>query len=171
MKSFKPLSIHVIRDHVLLGAIIAAALSPSLGAWGAFLFWLGTVFVDTDHYLRFLLVGKFRNFRIKSMFSFFEHSFQSRNHPDFLALDIFHTVEFLALLSLVTVYVAPAFLPVLYGVLFHMTTDFFHLLRHKALSKRAHSVLEYYIRKKRMKARGGRPEVLNAAIFDHASSQ
>lgn len=169
MQKFKPLSIHVIRDHVLLGGLVAFFLLPQLGVTGSFMFWLGTVFVDVDHYLRFLLVGNWKSLRIKQMFAFFEKSFQTRHHPDFLALDLFHTVEFLLALSLAVIYFAPFFIPVLYGIGFHMIVDFFHLLRHKALTKRAHSIIEYYIRKKRIEARGGSPEVLNAQILKHAN--
>ena len=165
MKKFKPLSIHVIRDHVLLGGLAAACLAPKLGIAGSLMFWAATVLFDLDHYLRFLLLGKFKKTGIQSMFAFFERSFESRNHPDFLALDVFHTAEFLIFFGLFVFYAAPFLLAVLWGFLFHMVVDFFHLLRHRALTKRAHSFVEYYIRKRIIERRGGNPEALNAKIY------
>ncbi len=155
----------MIRDHVILGGLVAMVLAPTLGIRGSLLFWVGTVFVDVDHYLRFLFVGKGKTLGLKPMFAFFERSFQARHHKDFLVLDLFHTAEFLILISLFIFFAAPFLLPVLWGIYFHKLVDFFHLLRHRALTKRAHSFIEYYLRKKQIEARGGNPDALNTKIF------
>ncbi len=123
-----------------------------------------------DHYLRFLFVGKWKAVGIKQMLAFFERSFQTRHHPDFLALDIFHTAEFLIGFAFAVFYAVPSLFPVFLGVVFHMLVDLVHILRHRALTKRAHSFVEYFLRKKRIEARGGSPDALHAKIFQDQST-
>lgn len=160
----KALSNHVIRDHVLIGGIAALALSPVLGAAESLFFWLATIFVDIDHYFEFLWFTRFKHLGPKSMFRFFEELFQLRNREGFLALEIFHTVEFLICFGLFALWQGGALLAIFWGVLFHMVVDFFHLLRYRSLGKRSPSFLEYAWRKKRYLSEGKNPEL----VFEEA---
>jgi len=99
------------------------------------------------------------------MFSFFEGCFQARNHPNFLVIEVFHTAEFLILLAAMAV-LFPMLQPMLWGFLFHMVVDFFHLLRYKALTKRTYSVLQYLWLKHRFKKQGRDPDQFFSEIFE-----
>lgn len=171
----KALSNHVFRDHVLIGGVAAALLLPVLGRQGSLLFWLATIFVDIDHYFEFLSAVRYRIFGFRSMFRFFEELFHLRHRPEFLAMEIFHTAEFLALLAVLALGLGGAFPPVFWGVLFHMAVDFVHLGRYKALSKRSPSLLEYGWRRRKFLSEGKNPDLvyedaLRAAHLDPDSA-
>ena len=94
------------------------------------------------------------------MFTFHELLFGKADKPDFLALNVSHTLEFILL-----VYVAGAVTgwmwlqAVLWGILFHMVFDLMYLYRQGRLFRRALSIIEYVIRWRRMKRQGLRPEL------------
>ena len=150
----KILTGHVLRDHVVLGAIAAVTLLPHLGPWGAVEFWLAAVLIDIDHYLHFLYANRFKDWSIRGMFQFHHSLFDQRHRQDFLGIEIFHTVEFILPTGVLIWFYLPALKPVLWGILLHSGVDLIHLARHSILSKRAHSIVEFLIRRKRMEQRG-----------------
>lgn len=165
----KALTNHVLRDHVLIGGVAALVLSPFFGLGDSLIFWIATVFVDIDHYFEFVWFTRFKQLGVKAMIRFFEELFQRRNREGFLALEIFHTFEFLIFLGLFAWWQGGVVLAIFWGVLFHMVVDFFHLLRYQSLGKRSPSFLEYAWRKKRYLLEGKDPK----SIFEdalHASS-
>ena len=156
----KPLMTHVLRDHVLFGGIVAGLLLPKFGFWNSAVFWASTVLIDTDHYFRFLYLTRLRTLDVRKMQRFFERAFPLRNHPDFLTVELFHTIEFMSLFGVCSAVFFPMMLPVWWGFLFHIGVDFIHLFRHRAFTKRCHSFVEYWWRKKKIILRGGSPDLL-----------
>jgi hypothetical protein len=163
----KTLSGHVLRDHVILGGIVAFIGAAYWGFANSMMFWLVNILIDLDHYLHFVWLAKFKKIGFKSMFRFHEIFFSMRHHPDFIAVEIFHTAEFMFLLAIFTVLFPQVLLPIFLGCLFHMVVDFFHLLRFRIFTKRAHSFVEYFLRKKRIRERGGDPNALAASCLEN----
>ncbi len=147
------------RYHALSGGIGASLLIPVLGVDSA-VFLASSVLIDGDHYLDYLYRNKFKDFNVRRMFTFHELLFGKADKPDFLALNVSHTLEFILL-----VYVAGAVTgwmwlqAVLWGILFHMVFDLMYLYRQGRLFRRALSIIEYVIRWRRMKRQGLRPEL------------
>lgn len=152
------LSHHVLRDHVLVGGIAALCFVPFWGGYGSLIFWMSTVLVDMDHYLHYLVRNRFRKPGIPSMFRFHEEIFKQRNREEFLALEIFHTVEFMVLLSVVTFLFGGMLLPAFWGIVFHIVIDLIHLTRFGILRKRCHSLFEYFWRRRQFLAQGKDPK-------------
>ena len=68
------LMIHVVRDHLLLGALVAALLAPGQGVAWAVAFWAASVLVDVDHHLHFLQFAGWRRWLdFRGMFRFNAH--------------------------------------------------------------------------------------------------
>ena len=154
----KALGGHVLRDHILLGAVPAFLLAPWWGFRASALFWLANIFVDLDHYLHFLYLTRMRHFAAGPMMRYFEKVFSLRHREDLLALEIFHTLEFFLAAGLVIFTVLPRLAPLFWGMAFHMLVDFFHLARHGILGKRVNSLVEYKLRSREMKGRGIDPD-------------
>ncbi len=153
----KALSNHVIRDHVIIGGIAAWLATPILGTSGSLAFWVATVMVDIDHYFNFLWRAKFRVFGISPMFRYHEQLFEKRHRPEFLAIEVFHTIEFIFLFGWTALYFKGPLLGAFWGIVFHMLVDFVHLGRYGILTKRSISFVEYYWRRAKMKAGGKNP--------------
>lgn len=159
------------KQHTLIGGIATLVLSPILGL-NAIPFWIGSVLIDIDHYLEFLYHNKLTDFSIKKMYDY--HSILSRwfSRPEFLNLSIFHTAEFLSLFYVFADWLdSPMLKAVLCGMLFHLLLDAVHFARLGILNKRAHSIIEFFIRKEAMKRRGLHPftvvnEALDAVLKD-----
>lgn len=152
----KVLWIHVLRDHVGLGAVVAALLKPLLGNSGALLYWIATVGMDVDHYLSFVARSGLRDLcAVGKMLRYHRRLFEAVREGKFLTLDLFHTVEFLGILAWATWMWPSLWLrAILWGCLIHFVTDIVHLARHGRAFVRATSVIEYWIRRRRMAARG-----------------
>lgn len=144
-----------LKHHVLIGTALATALWPAIGPAASGSFLAGAVLIDVDHYLDFLMRNRFRTFSIKKMFLFHKYLFPRIKRPDFLGLDVFHTVEFLAFMALFSVRSkALLFQAVTAGMAIHFFSDLIYLKRIGAFSARAHSLVEYAIRKRRMTRQG-----------------
>ena len=156
----KALANHVLRDHVLFGGVLAAAIFPAFGWTGALAFWASTVLIDLDDYLNFIVHAQFRVWDPESMFRFHEALFERRHRSEFLAVEIFHTLEFVALLGLAAFWKRGILVPIFLGVLVHFVIDLIHLARYGILHKRSISFFEYGWRVRRMRARGLDPDVI-----------
>lgn len=167
----KALTHHVLRDHVLIGGMASLMAFPFLGPWGSLAFWLSTILVDLDHYLDFLLRTRFRMPGVGPMFRYHEILFQKKDRPEFLALEIFHTAEFLLLFGLFAFWRGGIFLSIFAGVMFHMLVDLIHLGRYRILTKRAHSLIEYLWRKKRFEEQGKIPAVIFKEVLEALGPQ
>jgi len=155
-----------LREHVLLGGGAALALSPVLGAPGSAIFWVASVLIDADHYGDYLHRNGFRDWSPRRMFEFHRLLFMRIHRPDFLALSLCHTVEFFTF-----VYVAAAVLrssalwAVFWGMCFHLFLDLIFLVWHRAVFSRALSLVEYVIRRRRMRERGADPDLVYEEVL------
>jgi hypothetical protein len=138
---------HVVRDHVLLGAPVAALLAHWLGVAWALAFWAASVLVDVDHQLHFLRFAGWRRWLdLRGMLRFNAHLFSAIRRSDYLVLEVFHTAEAVCLLALLAWRVSPLFQPILCGICLHLVVDVVHLSLHGAPRARAWSFIEYAVR-------------------------
>ncbi len=152
----RPLSHHVLRDHVLIGAAAALVFARSWGSQAGVLFWLANILIDGDHYLHFLIYNGLRDWTPGAMMRFHQALFVQAAREDFLAIEAFHTAEFVALAACAA-WRWPWLRPIFWGGLFHIVVDFVHLALHGIFAKRANSFLEFWLRCRRLKTRGLNP--------------
>ena len=146
---------HVVRDHVLLGALVAALLAPRHGVAWALAFWAASILVDIDHHLHFLQFAGWRRWLdLRGMLRFHAHLFGTIRRSDFLILEIFHTAEAVALLAALAWGVSPLFKPIFWGVCLHLAVDVVHLSLHGAPRARAWSFVEYAVRAAGLRRQG-----------------
>jgi len=148
-----------LTEHVVLGAGASAALVPILGVEGAGVFYASSVLLDVDHYLEYVQRTRFRDWSPARMFAFHGEVFSRLYRPDMLALSVFHTVEWFAL-----VFVAWHWwdgglgLAALLGMVFHLGCDLLRLTTLGAVTKRALSLVEYGLRRRSLRRRGFDPD-------------
>lgn len=141
-------------EHVIYGALGAGALYPALGA-GSLLFWAASVAIDLDHYLDYVWHNRFTDLGFRGMFEYHRLLTKKWHSPEFLNIEIFHTIEFIAPLFIITHLTGSAALfAVCLGFVFHIALDLVSLYRNGIAFARAHSLPEYYIRKKVLERRG-----------------
>ena len=162
----KLLSGHVLRDHVIIGGLAAILSLPLFGGWGSFAFWMANVFIDLDHYMRFVYYTGFKVFGIGPMLRYHDKVFEHRKHPEFLSIEIFHTAEFLILIGVLAIWVFPGLWPIFWGFAFHVVVDFVHLGRFRMLAVRSNSFVEYFVRRKKMLAEGKNPDFVFQATLN-----
>ena len=150
------LDLHVLRDHLLLGAGVAAALSPVWGWKASALFWAASILIDVDHYLHFLYYTRFKDWSPAGMFAFHRWLLESVGREDFLAIEVFHCAEFL-LAAAAAALALPALVPALCGMLFHVLVDLVFLGTKGLAHKRAHAFLDYWLRRRRLARKGLSP--------------
>jgi hypothetical protein len=138
---------HVVRDHVLLGALVAALLAPLYGVAWALAFWAASILIDVDHHLHFLRFAGWRRWLdFRGMLRFNAHLFAAIRRNDYLVLEVFPTAEAVALLAALAWGVSPLLQPVFWGVCFHLVVDVVHLSRQGTPRARAWSFVEYAVR-------------------------
>jgi hypothetical protein len=143
--------------HILAGGVGSIVLYPFPSLLGL-VFWLSSVVIDVDHYLDFIYRNGFTDFRIKGMFLYHDVLKGFWGRPEFLHISVFHTVEFAAMVYILSVWTDAAWLKALcLGIFFHLALDWIYLYRHKVLTLRAYSVIEYLIRKRRLVTQGLSP--------------
>lgn len=153
------------KDHVIYGTIAAAALYPSIGT-DAVYFWAASILIDIDHYLDYVYHNNFTDFSFKRMFDYHNALDRFWHSPEFLNLEVFHTLEFLAALYLVSLWTAStALLSVFLGFVFHSLLDVVFLAGHGVITIRAYSFTEYYLRRRRLVEMGYSPgEIYTEAV-------
>ena len=123
--------------HALYGAVFSLFLHifvfPNYGVSAAVTVFLSTVFIDVDHYLFY--VYKKSDLSLAKAYYFFVKGGTYR-------LMIFHTVEFLLLLYLLSFY-STYFLFVIFGFLFHWALDIYDMYNHNTLHKRTYSLIHH----------------------------
>ena len=154
-----------LRDHVILGGSASAALAPVLGA-DLLIFFCASVLIDVDHYIDYVWHNAFRDLSPSGMFAYHRVLEGMWPRKEFLSLEVFHTVEFLAALYAASWLLASGALrAVFWGMVFHVLLDIVFLFRHRALFKRSYSVTEHLVRTAVMRSRGLRPsEVFAEAV-------
>lgn len=153
------------REHLIYGAAASAALYPALGH-NSLYFFAGSVAIDIDHYFDFVWHNGFTDFSFRKMFAYHGEMARMWGREDFLSIEAFHTVEFIAPLFIASrLWASPVLTAVLLGMVFHIALDTAYLCRLKILMKRSHSFVEYFIRKRVLEGRGLRPvDVYDAAL-------
>jgi hypothetical protein len=150
-----------LREHVILGAAAGAALVPVLGVEAAGAFWASSVLLDVDHYWEYLEKNGFRDWSPRRMFAYHAEIFSRLRRPDLLALSLFHTVEWLALVLFAWHVWGGAVLGAsLAGMVFHLGLDLARLAWLRAVTVRALSLVEYAIRRRRLVQRGLDPDAV-----------
>lgn len=125
--------------HFFASLVFSAVLFPFFG-WFSVLFFVGSFFVDVDHYLDY--VFSFRDFSLKRAYLFY------KNYSGHLTvrLNVFHTFEFwVFLLVLSFFYDVVMFFSL--GVLFHMLLDLHNLALKKNIT-RSPSIIHWFVRKR-----------------------
>ena len=148
-----------LREHVVLGGVAAAALSPVLGAQNSAVFWAASVLIDVDHYCDYLSRNGFRNWSFGKTFEFHRALFPRIRDPEFLALSLFHTAECFLLVFLAGVWLgSSAVIAAFWGMVFHLGLDLASLAWRGATFSRALSLVEYWIRRHALLGRGFDPD-------------
>lgn len=144
--------------HAMIGTVVAAGLLPFAGPLPSAGFLGGSLLIDLDHYLDFLVHNRFRNFSLPKAFLYHKHLFLKIKRVEFLSLEIFHTFEFLVCAGAWAFFSHSAmFQGFTAGMFVHCLSDILYLKRIGASSARAHSFLEYFLRKRRIVKRGFSP--------------
>ncbi|MBI2915554.1 MAG: hypothetical protein HYY63_02120 [Elusimicrobia bacterium] len=153
-----------VSEHIVYGSAASLALAPVFGVKTAF-FLVGSLAIDLDHYLDFLYYGQFKNWSFKKMFEFHGVLGRWKERPNFMALEAFHTVEFLLAFLLVAWIAQSTELYLLFaGMCFHLVLDMVRLSQWNKIGNRALSFIEYWIRSRKMIQAGVHPE----KIFEEA---
>jgi hypothetical protein len=82
------------------------------------------------------------------MFDYFDEAWEVRDNR--YEICVLHTIEFFIILYILG-YWRRDFWIILAGFLAHFLFDLYHLYKHKAMSIRAYSLLEYFVRKRNIK--------------------
>jgi hypothetical protein len=150
-----------LREHVVLGGAAAAALSPILGTQDSVVFFAASVLIDVDHYWDYVQRNGFQDWGWRRTFAFHRALFPQIRRPDFLAMNLFHTVEWFALVYVAGVWLHQSTLiAAFWGMVFHLSLDLVRLAWCRALFSRALSVVEFVIRRRLLRARGVDPDLV-----------
>ena len=153
-----------VSEHIFYGGFASLVLYPTCEKQ-SFFFFIGSILIDLDHYIDFLYYSRFKNWSIKKMFQFHGIMSKWKDKSDILALEAFHTTEFLTGLFLVAYYFHSKELYLLFfGMIFHLGLDLIRLTQWKKVDLRALSFVEYWIRARKMIRSGIHPE----KIFEEA---
>lgn len=107
--------------HILLSFIFSLILFPIYGLW-VWIIFISSVLIDIDHPIDYFI--RFKSFNIKKSYAF------ARDNAPVLcdkALLMLHTIEFLIILLILTIYLkaySQIFLLIFIGSAFHLTVDF-----------------------------------------------
>lgn len=114
------------KTHFFASFLLMLVIWPFFGFWSLFVL-LGGVFIDVDHYLRYIFLKK--NWNLKKAYYFFK-----RRDCNCLKKEvyIFHTIETLILLIILSFF-HKLFFITLIGWLLHISMDFFY-------NKRTHKI-------------------------------
>ena len=126
--------------HLAQGAVSTAVLFPFLG-WDALVFGLTVFFIDLDHVIPFVRDCKSVNIR-----KFFAYHDKVPLTPNFLALAVFHTLEF-QLLLLGLGFLWPICWVMLAACLFHIFFDVVKCIQMRKPFLRVYSLTEYFLRR------------------------
>jgi len=156
-----------IQYHAVVGGTVALALTPALGLNSA-IFWISSVLIDGDHYMEYVYRNGFKDYSIKRMFEFYCLLSKSRKEPDFLSLNLMHTAEFILLISIAAAMTGWVWMiAMLGGIFLHILLDLFDMYLHGVSFRRSLSIIEYFMRIRRMKRQGIRPELHYQSALDY----
>jgi hypothetical protein len=134
----------LLRDHIKYSFVLFLILVWFLKIKALYIF-IASILIDLDHYLDFAI--KNQNLSLSKMFKYHEELFEFIKNNPYFGISLFHTVEFMALLIILSIF-NPFFSYILFGTIFHLLLDSIYLYHHKCLSKRAFSIVQYILRKR-----------------------
>lgn len=134
--------------HAAASLILAAVLYP-LFKWKVLLILVGGVLIDVDHYLWY--IHRYKKFNIINSYNFFLKNIERNDFTNVYGiLLIFHTVEFLLVMAVLSFYSEFALIFTI-GLLFHYLLDVIFMY---SVSKRlimSPSIVQYLIKFKKFK--------------------
>ncbi|MBI1911343.1 MAG: hypothetical protein HYS21_05025 [Deltaproteobacteria bacterium] len=153
------------KDHLILGTAASIAMYPIMGVESLF-FWGASFAIDIDHYLDYIYHNGFTDLSIKGMFAYHKALERVWYSPEFLNIEIFHTIEFIVPLYIFSYAIGSSLLTALcLGLIFHVALDMVFLQMKGIFFVRAYSFTEYFLRKRRLENMGYRPvEIYNEAV-------
>ena len=131
--------------HLLVSSVLAALLYPLFG-WNVLLILAGGVLIDVDHY--FWYVSKYKKFNLFYCYSYFMARMNQKGFKEHKGiLLIFHTIEFLLIIVLLSFYFEAAFI-FLVGLLSHYLLDaiFLYTVAKRLITN--HSIINWIIKNK-----------------------
>jgi hypothetical protein len=141
-----------LSQHVKYTTILSVILLPFWNIEQIFLFAIGSVLIDIDHYIFYIL--RFKRFDLKGMFEYYEGWLPSvKDKIPYAGICIFHTIEIYLILIVSAAYISGV-LYLVVGLAFHQALDLIALKRSNSLFKRSYSIIEHFIRVKRCKRLG-----------------
>jgi hypothetical protein len=155
-----------LREHLIIGGAGAVFLyfypvthlmsnGVNWGFWRVLLFFAATVLIDADHYWDYLWRSKFADWSGWRMFRYYDLIEERGNKKNFYAFSLLHTAEILGGVYLLAYYWSSAvFMPVFWGMVFHLFLDTIYFARRRHLFIRAYSIIEYWVRKPRLIRQG-----------------
>jgi type IV secretory pathway VirB3-like protein len=133
-------------QHIGLTAVVSLIMLPFWNWIQIVWFSIGSVLIDIDHYIYFVLRRK--RFGIREMFKYHDRLFAQKDKIPYAGICIFHTVDFFILIGILSLYYH-VFFYLLIGLLFHFLVDFIHLYKNNYLYGRAYFFIEHLIRRRR----------------------
>ena len=110
------------------------------------LFSTGSILIDVDHQIFYM--ARTGRYDISGMFRYFREDVDKNlQQIPYLGICIFHTIEFLILISVLTVFSQPLHW-LLAGLILHLCLDIYDLIRLKVPFIRAYSIVEHLIRRR-----------------------
>ncbi len=106
-----------LTQHTKLTGVAALLLFPFWNGTQLFWFAVGSILIDIDHYIFYVL--RCRRFDIRGMFRYFDDLQEIQKSIPYAGLCIFHTLDFFVLIGLLALY-RPFFFYLLAGLLFHL---------------------------------------------------
>ncbi|MBI1935898.1 hypothetical protein HYS31_05645 [Candidatus Woesearchaeota archaeon] len=135
--------------HGMVSLILAAVLYPAYG-WQASFVLIGGVLIDIDHYIWYVL--KYRKLGFRDCYRHFTADGKANNYKDVTGvLIIFHTIEFLAVMAILSAFSALALLFTI-GLVFHFFLDLLWLYLYHKRFIADHSLLHWIYRNRIQKA-------------------
>lgn len=154
-----------LKQHIIYGGVASLCLVPIFGFLSG-VFWAATVLIDVDHYIDFICRNRFTSFSIKKMLAYCDIIFDRKDRQEFLGLSIFHTIEIIVGVYLISVWVnSDVIKAIFWGMVFHMILDIIYLLKIKCLFARVFSLVEYVIRKRLIIHNGFLPNKMHEEIL------
>ena len=133
-------------------------------------FFLGSILIDSDHFIDLIWRSKFKIRNIKAMLEFIEVQLKVLpGRKDTLSFFIFHSVEFLLLVGLPGILIKSEFLSsalmgIFWGALFHIVLDMIYVRKLKI--RYAWSLVWFLKKRNLMRKKGIDPDKVYREILD-----
>mgnify|MGYP001598344368 CR=1 FL=1 len=156
-----------LREHLVIGGITAVFLYFRWDLWRALLFFTAAVLIDADHYWDYLWRSRFIDWSPARMFRYYNLFNDNSSDKRCLAFSFLHTAEiFLLVYVLARFWNFGFFITIFWGMLFHLFLDVTDLTYKRKPFLRAYSVIEYWLRKKKLIRQGISPDAFCREIFE-----